>query len=312
MNNWYDQSRPLGRTGLDVPRVVFGTAALGNVGRVMTDQAKVALCGEFLRQFSPPAWIETSYAYGDGMAVEVLGRALRRLEVTRDEVVVQLTVDAAGVRSVAECWEKSCGLLGDPFRPKLLAIRDANEQSWQAARELKTAGEVRGIGLAVSDWQRVGACVAAMDPDWVMLRGCTVMRHPMEVLETMSALAMGEVPIVLCGLFEGGFLVGANRLDGRTLRAEDVSDRSLLAWRKAFVALCDGHGISPSDACIQFALTAPGVDAVRLESSYADRVVQNVNSLRQKVPEGFWESMKEEGLLSESLVLSRIRMFGEQ
>jgi D-threo-aldose 1-dehydrogenase len=299
MTKWYDQLRTLGRTGLNLPPVLFGTAALGNVGRVMTDQAKVALCGEFLRQFDPPVWIETSYAYGGGMALEVLGRALRRLEVTRNEVVIQLTIDSARIPSVAEWWDKSCRLLGDNFRPKLIAISDANEESWRAAHDLKAAGEVRGVGLVVSNQPRAETCVATIDPDWVMLRGCSVMRHSKEVLAPMSALAMNQVPLVLSGIFEGGFLVSGNRLDSRTLSAEDASDRSLLAWRKSFVALCDGHGISPSHACIQFARSVPGVFAVRLETSYADRIAQNVDAVCGKVPENFWQSMKEEGLLAE-------------
>jgi D-threo-aldose 1-dehydrogenase len=311
MTNWYDQRRTLGTTGLYLPRIVFGTAALGNVERVMTDQAKIALCGEFLRLLAPPVWIETSYAYGDGMALEVLGRALRKLDVTGDEVELQLTIDARHVSSIAECWERSCRLLGDA-RPKLIAIGDADEGSWRVANDLKSAGEVRGIGLVASDWRCVKDSLTAFEPDWVMLRGCTVMRHAHEILEFMSELAMNQIPIVLSGVFEGGFLVGANQLGGRTLRTEEASDRSPLAWRKAFVALCDGHGVSPSHACIRFALTAPGVDAVRLETSFADRVVQNINSLRQKVPESFWEAMKEEGLLSESVVLLRIRRFGKE
>jgi D-threo-aldose 1-dehydrogenase len=278
----------------------------------MTDQARLALCGEFLQQFAPPVWVETSYAYGEGMALEVLGRALRRLEVTRDEVVIQLTIDSSRVLSVADCWENSCRLLGEAFRPKLIAISDANEESWRFARDLKAAGEVFGVGLAILDWRRAEACLPAMDPDWVMFCGCTVMRHSQEMLESMAALAISQIPIVLSGIFEGGFLVGYNRLDGRTLSAEDASDRSLLAWRKAFVALCDGHGISPAQACIRFALAAPGVEAIRLASSYADRVVQDVNSLRQKVPANFWDSMKEEGLLAENVVLSRIRALGEE
>jgi D-threo-aldose 1-dehydrogenase len=213
---------------------------------------------------------------------------------------------------VAEYWEKSCRLLGDAFRPQLLAIGDADDESWQVAHDLKAAGEFRGIGLAISDWRRAEANVAALDPDWLILRGCTVMRHSNEMLESMSALAMNQIPMVLSGIFEGGFLVGGNQFDGRTVDVDGASDRSVLAWRKSFVALCDGHGISPSHACIRFALAAPGVHAIRLESSYADRLVDNVNSLHQEIPSNFWESMKEEGLLTESIVLSRIRMLGEK
>lgn len=296
-----DERRTLGRTDLCLPKIVFGTAALGNVGRVMSDQAKLALCGEFLRQASSPIWIETSYAYGNGMAPEVLGRMLRRLEVAGNEVVIQLTVDAQQT-SLAECWDKSCSLLGDEFRPKLVAIDRADDASLQLVSALKEAGDISGVGSVARDWHQANNSLAEFDPDFVMIRGCTVMRHPPDVLEFMADMATNQVPVVLSGVFEGGFLVGSNRVDGRALQAEDSSDRSLLAWRKGFVALCDGHGVSPSQACIRFALAAPAVVAVRLETSYADRVAQNVASIGQRLPDNFWQSMKEEGLLADSVM----------
>ena len=140
--------------------------------------------------------------------------------------------------------------------------------------------------------------IAAVEPDWVTLAGgCTLMRHSREMLAFMGELAQRQIPLLLGGVFDGGFPVGGNRLDGRVLSTDDPADRSLFAWRKAFVALCDGHGVSPAHACIQFALSAPGVVAVLLDSSYPDRVVENVNSVIERVPDKFWASMKEEGLL---------------
>ena len=289
-----NQHRPLGGTGWQVPPIVFGTAALGNVGRVITEQAKVAIIGEWFRQVAPPVFIEAAYEHGDGMALEVLGRVLRRLEVTSKEVVIQLAV--AG--RVAECWEKSCRLLGEAYRPTLIAVCDADEEGRRVASELKAAGEVRGVGVVVSDWRAARGSVATSEADWITLvGGCTVMRHPPDVLAFMAELASRQIPVIVAGVFDCGFLVGGSRLDGRVVSAEDPADRSLFAWRKAFVALCDGHGITPAHACIHFALSLPGVVAVRLDSSYADRVAANIGSAYAGVPEKFWESMEDEGLL---------------
>jgi D-threo-aldose 1-dehydrogenase len=286
--------RPLGGTGWHVPPIVFGTAALGNVGRVITEQAKLAIIGEWFQQVAPPVFIEAAYEHGDGMALEVLGRVLRRLDVASDEVVIQLTV---GER-VAECWEKSCRLLGEAYRPKLVAVRAADEDGLRAARELQAAGEVRGVGVVASDWRAARDCPATGEADWITLAGgCTVMRHPPEVLAFLVELANRQIPVIVTGVFDCGFLVGGSRLDGRVVSAENPADRSLFAWRKAFVALCDGHSITPAHACIQFALALPGVVAVRLDSSYSDRVAANIGSAYAGVPEKFWESMEEEGLL---------------
>ena len=57
-------------------------------------------------------------------------------------------------------------------------------------------------------------------------------------------------------------------------------------------------GITPAEACIQFALSGPGVVALILNSSHPDRVAENIASVERTVPNAFWASMKEEGLLA--------------
>jgi len=294
-----NQHRALGETGLAIPPIVFGTAALGNVGRVMAEQSKLAICGAWFQHVASPLAVEVSYEHGGGMALEVLGRMLRRLAICNDEIIVQLSIGRSDFDGLRAYWDKSRRLLGEDYRPKLISVVGASEEPLRAAWELRDAGLVHGVGLEVDDSSEFDLAVAA-DTDWVALRGgLTIMRHPPKVLELMTRLARREIPVIASGIFERGFLVGRSRLDGRVVNAENAPDRSLLAWRKAFVALCDGHGVSPAHACVQFVLSASGVAAVVLESSYADRVAENVAAVSRNVPTNFWQSMKEEGLLSE-------------
>jgi len=301
-----DYHRPFGKTGLVLPPIVFGSAALGNVERVITEQAKLAICGEWFRHVAPPVWIEVDYGHGDGMALEVLGRVLRRLEIPSRDVVIQLAMDLRRADSdprssaalIVETWQKSCRLLGEEYLPDLVSISNSNGEGARSVHALKAFGAVRGCGVVAPDCESGREGVATIDPDWVSLAGgCSIMRHPPEMRVFMAEMAEREVPIVASDVFEGGFLLGGNQLDGRAVNSDDPANRSLLAWRKAFVALCDGHGISPAHACIQFALSMPGVFAVRLESAYADRVVEEVRYVREEAPENLWASMEEEGLL---------------
>jgi D-threo-aldose 1-dehydrogenase len=163
--------------------------------------------------------------------------------------------------------------------------------------ELKAAVFVLGAGMVARDLGSLSSLTPSVD--WVVLPGgFTLMRHPADLLASMAELAARQIPVVVSGVFDGGFLVGNNRLDGRVLSTEDPADRSLLTWRTSFAALCHGHGITPAQACIQFALSGPGVAAVMLNSSHPDRVAENTASVERTVPAGFWASMKEEGLLA--------------
>jgi D-threo-aldose 1-dehydrogenase len=124
------------------------------------------------------------------------------------------------------------------------------------------------------------------------------MRHVPDLVQFMDSLAARQVPIVLGGVFQEGFLVGGQRLDNQDLNPDDPRDARQLAWRKSFVALCQGHGISPAHACIQFAMSAPGAVAVAINTSRPERVAENIRSVLTSAPDALWESMKEEGLLA--------------
>ena len=145
MNISAGQRRPFGALGLTVPPIVFGTAALGNVPQVIPEQRKLEICGRWFQQVEPPVFIDVAYRDGDGLALEVLGRMLRRLDIESDEVIIHLTLDAD---RVAVDWEKSYRLLGSEYPPKLISICDADESTGPAVGELKAAGLVLGAGVA--------------------------------------------------------------------------------------------------------------------------------------------------------------------
>jgi D-threo-aldose 1-dehydrogenase len=287
------QRRLLGFTGLKAPPIFFGTAALANLPRVIPEQRKLAICGEWFRNVEPPVFIDVAYQDGDGAALEVLSRMLRHLDVAASEVVVHLTLDS---NRLFECWEKSCRLLGDDYRPQLVSSFGADVETYRKLGELKESEKVSGIGIVTKDWQLVSPL--RFPVDWiVLLQGLSLMHHPAELVASMSDAAQRKVAIVLKGVFGGGFLVGENCLNGRAIDSGDPTNRSLFAWRTAFAALCHGHSVTPAHACIQFALSTPGVVSLALNSSYPDRVAENFASATKKVPAAFWDSMKEEGLL---------------
>ena len=76
------------------------------------------------------------------------------------------------------------------------------------------------------------------------------------------------------------------------------NDTALFQWRERFLALCGAHGVSPSAACVQFALSPPGVAAVSLNTSRAERVADNAALAEAGIPAGFWTALKDAGLVA--------------
>src|SRR5882672_1943907 len=80
--------RPLGKTGLFVPPIVFGTSCLGNLYEVVSDETKLAIVAEIFRHCPAPVVLDSAGKYGAGLALEVIGDCLRKLNIPPASVLI--------------------------------------------------------------------------------------------------------------------------------------------------------------------------------------------------------------------------------
>lgn len=80
--------KPLGNTGIQVPSIVFGTSALGNLFTALDPQTKQEIVSESIRYTQPQTFFDSAGKYGAGLALESLGSALNALGVPKSQVVV--------------------------------------------------------------------------------------------------------------------------------------------------------------------------------------------------------------------------------
>ncbi|MEM8946500.1 MAG: aldo/keto reductase [Planctomycetota bacterium] len=333
-----------GRTGLDLPGIVYGTSCLGNLYEALSLETKLNITREWFAHHDPPAVIDTAGKYGAGLALETIGRNLRALEIPSEQIVISnklgwkrvplraaeptfepgvwanLDFDAEQCISydgIYECWLQGCELLGEGYQPQLLSVHDPDEYlaaatsakqrdqrrgdilgAYQRLQELKNAGHAAGIGVGAKDWRVIAEIAGAVELDWVMLaNSLTIFRHPPELLEFVKSLVDRGTAIVNSAVFHSGFLVGGPFFDYRRLSASEPDDQPIYAWRDAFHQLCEKHDVVPAVACVQFALSPPGVAAISLNTSRPDHVVRNVESITTAVPAAFWGEAKAKKLI---------------
>lgn len=336
---------PLGRCGVAVPRLVFGTSCLGNLYQALPAETKLAISREWFAHVATPVALDCAGKYGAGLALEAIGGNLRELGIPPANVVISnklgwlrtplitpeptfepgawagLQHDAAqriSYTGILECWEQGCELLGEPYRPQLVSVHDPDEylsaattaddrrrrfddviDAYRALAELRQRGEVRAVGVGSKDWQVIREIDAATPLDWVMLaNSLTIYRHPPKLLTFVKDLAARGVGVTNSAVFHAGFLVGGSYFDYRKVAAENPRDRPLFAWRDKFFALCRDHGVAPAVACVQFALSPPGVVAVAMNTSNPAHVGANAAAVEAHVPSEFWAAAKERGLIS--------------
>ncbi len=340
-----EKKSELGRTGLHIPPVIFGTSALGNLYKAIDNKTKLNIISECIKYISPPVVFDIAGKYGAGLALEELGRCLMELDVPPGEVIIsnklgwfrtpltspepvfepgvwkELTNDAVQKISYAgilECYEQGNKLLGDEYIPGLVSVHDPDEfiregkttdekkerldmicDAYRALNDLKKGGKVKAVGVGAKDWRTIQLITDNIDLDWVMLaNSLTIMHHPPELLKFCSELDRKGTGIINSAVFQSGFLTGGDYFDYVKINPDTPENKSLFEWRSRFFALCEKYNILPATACVNFALSIPGVVSISLNTSNPQRVRQNVESVTADVPGKFYMEMKEQGLIS--------------
>lgn len=81
-------NKPFGTTGLQLPPIVFGTGTLGNMYQVLPQEAEEEIVEQWFAQSLGVVGIDTAGKYGAGLALERIGRQLKRLGKTADDAVI--------------------------------------------------------------------------------------------------------------------------------------------------------------------------------------------------------------------------------
>ncbi|OPZ25971.1 MAG: Pyridoxal 4-dehydrogenase [Lentisphaerae bacterium ADurb.BinA184] len=152
----------LGRTGLRVPPILFGTSCLGNLYEALAPEVKLEILRQWFACVEPAVVADSAGKYGAGLALEVIGDGLRRLGIPPADILISnklgwkrvplrgpeptfepgvwagLRHDAEqriGYDGILECWHQGCELLGPGYAPQLVSVHDPDEYLAAAATE---------------------------------------------------------------------------------------------------------------------------------------------------------------------------------
>ncbi len=219
---------------------------------------------------------------------------------------------------ILRCWEEGNQLLGGGYSAQIVSVHDPDEYlaaaaspedrkarlddiigAYRALHELKAAGLVAAVGVGAKNWRIIQELDQYCTLDWVMFANSfTIMHHPRELMQFMDSLATRYIGIINSALFHGGFLLGGKFFDYRLVDADQPQDQQRLDWRHRFAETCRELGLSPFEVGVAFGRSHPGITAVALSSSRADRVALHVRAATASLPPTVWESLKQQGLIA--------------
>lgn len=160
-------------TGIRIPQIIFGTSALGNLYKVLSDEVKQTIVGESVRQLNTtPVVFDCAGKYGAGLALESLGKCLREEEVATSEVLIsnklgwlrvplttaepqfekgvwkEIRNDAVqdiSYEGILRCWEQGLQLLGGRYTPRMISVHDPDEYLDAASTPMERRTRMKDI-----------------------------------------------------------------------------------------------------------------------------------------------------------------------
>ncbi|MFM6975367.1 MAG: aldo/keto reductase [Sphingobacteriaceae bacterium] len=225
-------------------------------------------------------------------------------------------VQKISYEGILECFEQGNALLKG-YSAQLVSVHDPDEylsragskaeeaqlyedilEAYRALFDLKKAGKVLAVGIGSKDWRVIERLSKVVELDWVMFANSfTIMHHPEPLLNLMQELHSRGVKIINSAVFHGGFLMGSDFYNYQPVSRSNPEQARLYQWRDELEQLCREFDIKPAAACVQFALSAPGIASIALNTSNAARVKENVALTAQTIPAAFWDKMKAAGLI---------------
>ncbi|WP_062228417.1 aldo/keto reductase [Aureimonas frigidaquae] len=324
--------RALARTGLELTVLGIGGAQLGGLYRTMTDEAAAeivdAAYAAGIRYFdTAPFYGFTRSERRVGHALEprprdsyVLSTKVGRLMRPDDSVGAfeQGYAEPMPFRphydysydGILRSYEDSLQRLG-LTRVDMLFVHDIGTAThgadnagyfeqltrgggFRALEELRSAGEVRGVGLGVNEHQIVEAAMDEMDLDCTMLAGRYTLLEQ-DSLRMLDRAAKAGHAIVAAAPFNSGLLVG-----NRKFNYEDAP-QAVIDRADRLAAVAREFDVPLPAAAIQFPLAHPAVVAVNTGAHRVDQVRTSVDWFETPIPAAFWTALKERGLIGDDV-----------
>ncbi|MGV8895225.1 MAG: aldo/keto reductase [Rhodoglobus sp.] len=315
--------------GLQITELGLGTAQLGNLFRVTTDDETVdtidAAWDAGIRYF------DTAPHYGLGLSERRLGEQLRGRP--RDEFVVSSKVGKMLVPSPETAhlnddlefivpadarreWDFSRdGILRSVEgtlqrtgldRIDIFYLHDPDDfidqafgEGISALIELRDQGVISAVGAGMNAAAPLATLIRRADIDLVMVAGRFTFLDS-SALDDLLPLALERgVGVVAAGVYNSG-LLGRNRPATDAMFEYLPAPAEMIERANRIADLCESHGTTLPIAALAYPLRHPAVVSVVIGARGKDQVDSNISRYTSTVPDALWADLQSAGFIPDS------------
>eukprot|EP01026_Neomeris_dumetosa_P043605 TRINITY_DN3661_c0_g1_i6.p1 TRINITY_DN3661_c0_g1~~TRINITY_DN3661_c0_g1_i6.p1 ORF type:complete len:335 (+),score=55.71 TRINITY_DN3661_c0_g1_i6:119-1123(+) len=301
--------RVLGGTGLKVSVLGFGASPLGGVFRQVTEQQ----CTEAVHEAVKLGinFFDTSPFYGETKSEEMLGKALRTLPVSREEIIVcskvgrygETNFDFSRTRVLASIQE-SFDRLGLDYLDIVychdIEFGDLDQiinETIPTLRELQAQGKIRFVGVSGLPLKALSYVVQRTPVD-VILSYChyTLLDTSLVGPELLPLLKQKNIGIVNASPLCMGILTPGG---GPSWHPAPQSIQDAVAQARE---VCESNGINIAELALKFAFTCEDVSATLIGMCSVEEVRRNFEATVKA-----FQPTKDEAYEKEQEVLNKVR-----
>ncbi len=325
--------RPIGSTGLEISRIGFGGAPIGDIRKAPSEAEA--------RRLLEAAWhagiryYDVAPLYGMGLSERRIGDFLR--EKPRDEYVLSTKAGRLLVPDRAAAMERYGDMRALPFRPVFDFSYDAIMRSYEhslqrlgleridilylhdigrfsqrerhdealrqlldggglrAMLELRDSGTVRAIGAGVNEWPILDFLMDHARWDVFLLANRYTLLDQ-EVIDTLLPRVEREGVAIVIGAPLNSGILATGPVPGAIFDYAPASEAMLEKTRR-IEAICRSHGTTLIRAALNFPLGHKAITSIIPGFSNLGEFEDNMAGYRRAIPDAFWEELKREGLL---------------
>ncbi len=253
----------IGKTGIKLPPIIFGTSALGNLYRVLSEKTKFDIVNECFQNVQIPVF-DSAGKYGAGLALESLGKCLHQLNISPEDVIISnklgwvrtelktpeptfeqgvwfdLKHDAIqkiSYNGIISCYNQGNELLREKYNPQLLSVHDPDEyvnQGKNTEEKEKLFTDILEAYRALSELKKQGKtkAIGIGAKDWKMINKVAENIELDWVMFANSLTIMNHPPELLAfmeKLFKKGItIINSAVFHGGFLTGSDYYDYKLI------------------------------------------------------------------------------------
>jgi len=172
----------------------------------------------------------------------------------------------------------------------------ARRGAFPALSKLRDEGVIRAWGVGVNTPMAIRRVIEDADPDVCLCaRQYSLIDHADALHELLPAVRAKNVSLVMGSSLNAGFISGSPRYNYGAKNHEIPPEA--IAKRDRLRAVATRHGVDLRTAALQFSAAASEAVALVVGAGSALQIQQDWNSMHAKIPEAFWQELKQERLI---------------